>query len=286
MIEYIKTLIMGIVVGITAPLPVSSSGHFYVVNSFLELSQDKTTVSFYYSFFMLAFSVVIMISMKDLYIKTLKSIPKKQKNYKLRLGNILLSVAVSALLFIPIPKVGRSLIDYFDSFLSADSFLNPILIGMASVFSGLFLIISIWYSQKGKTGTKKTVPSRSSLRMYIYSLPAYIIPGASKISISSVNLILCDINPAVILREVYFYMAPQIFIINIIKIVKSALTGITFDAVALGVGMVAVCLAAFLIISLLRKANIKKLSGFFSVYSILFGIAVAADAIISMLTGA
>lgn len=137
MLEYIKTLIIGIITGISAPLPVSSSGHFSFLNELLDFSDDTTTLSFYYSFFMVAFSSVIIINLKELYSKTFRSFNKKQKNYKLRLWNLLMSLVVCILLFIPVPVLGKSLSDYFDAFFNSDGILNRLLLGFATIISGL-----------------------------------------------------------------------------------------------------------------------------------------------------
>ena len=69
MLEYIKSLILGILTGITAPLPVSSSGHFSLGNNLLGFAADGELSALYYSVFMIVFSVVIMFSLREPYSK-------------------------------------------------------------------------------------------------------------------------------------------------------------------------------------------------------------------------
>ena len=88
---------------------------------------------------MLVFSVVMLISFRKLYAKLFKGASKKAKNYKLRLNNLIISIAVGIVLFIPIPGLGKSLTDYFNMFFDSANILNGILLGAASVLQDLFL---------------------------------------------------------------------------------------------------------------------------------------------------
>lgn len=285
MVEYIKAFILAVVTGLTAPLPTSSSGHFFSANAFLNFSDDSDVLSLYYSAFMIAFSVVIFISLKDVYVKTFSVSASGRKNYRLRLRNTLFSILISCLIFIPVPKTGKLLSDFFSDFLSTANFLNPILIGFAFISCGLLLILSVWYIKKGGTRKRKNVPFRSSVRMYIYSLPSYLIPGASRISLSSVNLLLCDVSPSVIIREVYFYSAPPIFAVNVIRLILAVVSGTQFNAAVLAIGVAVSALCAYLSVSIIRKINPQKLFIFFSIYSLLMGVAVISDTFIRLISG-
>lgn len=276
MLEYIESLVMGIITGITAPLPVSSSGHFSFADKLLGFTASKEESAFCYSVFMIAFSVVMMINIRELYSKVLKGFSKSNKNYRLRAGNLLVSVAAGAVLFIPIPGLGGSLTDYFNLFFNSGNIFNSILMGAASVFTGFILVISVWYIKKGRGSKKKTVPVRSALRMYIYSVPAYIIPGTSKVALSSVNLALCDVNRDVIFREMYFYLAPQIFTVNLIRAALLFFKGVRPEMTSLAVGVVAVIIASFVVTAIIRRADSFKVLMLFSVYSVIFGFGIIA----------
>lgn len=280
-IEYIKALIIGLIVGVSSPLPVSSSAHLFLLNNLLNFSQDKASVSFYYSFFMLTFSVVMLVSFKNLYIKTFRGTMKKQKTYKLRLRNLLISSAVSLVLFLPLGKYG-SIIDSFDRFMLSGNLLNPILICIACVFSGVMLMLCLWSAKHTRQKGKKTVSLSACLKTSVYSLLSYVIPGFSRVSSGSVNLILEDVNPASALREAYFCLAPQLLLVSFIRVVLSVLRGVNFDPIALSVGIIASALANFLVIAVLRKVSIKKLFGFFGIYSILLGVSIVTQALINL----
>lgn len=285
MIEYIKSLIMGIIAGVTAPLPVSSSGHFSIGSKLLGFTEDGNVSAFYYSVFMVVFSVVIMINLRQLYSKLFKGFSENRKNYKLRFSNLIVSVVAAVVLFIPIPVLGRSLTDYFNMFFDSGNMLNDLLIGAASVFTGLILAVSVWYIRNGKGGRKKTVSVKSALRMCLYTIPAHIIPGASKVALSSVNLALSDINSGVLFREVYFYLAPQIFVVNLIRAILLLANGVQPEITSLILGVVAVALASLPAISVIRKTDSGKILLVFSVYSLIFGIGAIAYTLTPIFAG-
>ncbi len=273
MIEYIKILILAIFTGVTAPLPTSSAAHYSFLNCVLNFSSDEKLFGFYYSCFMLAFSVAVILALRKIYIKSMKALFSKEKDrltraYKERQKNIFLSVIPTLLLFIPVSK-DMLLADYFEKFLSANSLL---IVAATSIICGFILVIAIWYMKKGVNLKKRGATSTEVFRMSVYNLVSFAVPGVSKISVSATNLLICDVDSKVITREVFMYLAPQVLVFNLIKVIRALISGLVFDPVVLIIGVAAVALSGGLIISLSGKVNMKKLYGFFSVYSIVFGI--------------
>ncbi|MBQ8502802.1 MAG: hypothetical protein IJ491_00805 [Clostridia bacterium] len=273
MLEYIKILILAIFTGVSAPLPTSSAAHYSFMNCVLNFSSDEALLGFYYSVFMLVVAFVVFFALRKIYIKAAKSLFSKSKDkttlaYKKRQKNIFLSMLPSLILFIPVSS-DTLLCDYFEKFLSPNSLL---VICIASVVCGLFLVISIWYTNKGDNTKKRGGTTRDVMRMSVYNLVSHMIPGLSKVSLSATNLLICDVEPKVITREIFLYLAPQIFLFNLIKVVRALVGGLVFDPVTLIIGIVAVALSSALIVSLSGKVNMRKLYAFFSVYSIAFGI--------------
>lgn len=272
MLDYIKILIIAIFTGVTAPLPTSSSAHFSVISTILGFSSDGKLLGFYYSAFMLMFSVVVFVSLRKIYSKTLKSFFSKPENktdeaYRLRQKNIFLTILPSLILFVPVSKE-ELLCDYIDKFLS-----NGMLIACAaSIIGGFFFVVAMWYTRQNNAKTKRSASTTDALRMAVYNLPAQVVPGLSKVSLSAVNLLINDIDSKVIMREVYMYLAPQVFIFNLVKLIRSVVSGVVFDPLVLIIGLVCVAVMSGLMVSLAGKVNMRKLFGFFSIYSVVFGI--------------
>lgn len=283
MIEYLKMIIVAIFTGLTAPLPVSSSAHFNFLFNVLGLEGDGQQLSFYYNAFLLILSLIIMISYRKIFIGGIKSLfvsKEKQelysslKGYRIIEKNILVSLISTLILFVPISKE-KLLMDYFDSFLNLNS---VILSGFACIISACMLLIAIWYTRKRGTQINKTTNTKTALRLSLYQLPCYIIPGFSHIAGGCVNLILCDVKIKTFLSELYVYLAPSMFIVSLVKVIRSVASGVLINPVLLLIGIVFFALAAKLMLNLTTKVNLRRLFAVFSVYSLLFGafIAVAA----------
>lgn len=278
-IEYLKAVISAILVGLSAPLPVSSSAHMFLSEAFLGGYGDRSALGFYFYIYMLTFSVVVLLSFKNSYIKTLKGIRDKDETCVHKGINLILSLSISLVLFIPVfNKSG--LIGFFDSFMSVENALNPILIGIGSVSSGLILLVCLWASGKNYVKKGCNIDRKTALKASLFSLPSYIIPGFSRVSAACVSFILSDTAPARSLRECYFYIAPQMLLVSVIRIITFAIKGISFDPVVLLAGIIFVSCFNFIVLNLLKRISVKKIFSFCGAYSVVIGIIVAASGLI------
>ena len=85
--------------------------------------------------------------------------------------------------------------------------------------------------------------------------------------------------------EAYFYIAPQILIINLIRAASLVVKGIRPETLPLLSGVVAVILASLLVTAIIRKSDSEKILLFFSVYSVLFGAGVIAYILTPIFSG-
>ncbi len=279
MTEYIKTIITAVFSGLTAPLPVSSSAHFNFFSNVLGISDDGARMALYYNGFMLVFAVVIFISYRKIFIGALRAAFVSKKNetaysqssaYRKILKNIGVTLIPSLLLFIPVSKE-KLLIDVTDSFFNISSL---ILTGFSCVITACVLVLALWYTRKN-TKRGSTANMKSALRFSVYQLPCYIIPGFSHIAAGSANLLISDVKIKTFASEMYVYLAPSLFLVSGVKLIKGIASGVLFDPIVLLLGMIGFAIAAKLVLSLVSKFNIRRLFAFFSVYSALFGVFVA-----------
>ena len=123
---------------------------------------------------------------------------------------------------------------------------------------------------RGKT--KRSTETKDVIRMSFYNLVPQMIPGLSKVSFSSTNLLVGDVDSRVIAREIYLYLGPQVFVFNTFKVIRALLSGVTIDPVLIIISIIVVFICSMLMISLVAKINIRRLLPFFSVYSVIFGV--------------
>lgn len=275
MIEYIKMIIVAVVCGFMAPLPTSSSAHFSILSKAVSLTNDESKLGFYFALFGVTFSVVIFLCLRKIYFKSLRSVfisrskgDANLKIYKNVAKNIFLTILPMVLLFIPVGD-GDLLIDYFDKFLSDNGLY---LTGVACIINALVLLVARWYAKQENKKLKRVCSTMSALRMSVYQLVSYIVPGFSHVASGSTNMLLGDVHPKVIMREVYLYLAPSMFIVNIAKIVKYLINDTIIDAVQAVIGIVVFAVMSFIVMKLVAKLNTRKVLLFFSIYSALLGI--------------
>lgn len=275
MIEYIKMIIVALVTGFMAPLPVSSAAHFSIITKALILTNDESKLGFYFALFGVTLSVVIFVCLRKIYFKSFKALVTKKnvkgenlKVYKNVAKNILLSILPMPLLFIPVGG-GNLLIDYFDKFLFDNGLY---LIGIACIVNALILLVGRWYAKQENRKLKRVCGTMSVLRMSVYQLVSYIVPGFSHVASGSVNMLMSDVHPKVMMREVYLYLAPSMFIVNIVKIVKYLINDTIIDAVQAVIGIVVFAVISYIVMKIVAKFNVRKLFAFFAAYSAILGI--------------
>jgi undecaprenyl pyrophosphate phosphatase UppP len=259
-----------------APLPSSASAHFSLISSAVSLTEDESKLGFYFAVFALAFSVSVFICLRKIYSKSIKALFVKSsksdnlKVYRNVAKNILLTLLPMAMLFIPVSE-GTLLIDYFDKFLTGNGLY---LTGVACVINALILLIARWYAKQENRKLKRVCGTMSALRMSVYQLVSFIVPGFSHVSSGATNMLMSDVHPKVIMREVYLYLAPSMFVVNLAKIIRYLVKDTIVDAVSVAIGAVIVMLVSYLMMKLIAKFNPKKVLSFFSIYSALLGIGV------------
>lgn len=283
MIEYIKMAIIALVCGFMAPLPTSSSAHFSLLSSAVNLTSDAGKSGFYFAIFSITFSLMIFINLRKIYFKTVKSIfsSKKAKSdnqriYKSVAKKLLYTVLPMVLLFLPVGD-GTIVIDYFDKFLTVNGLY---LTGIACIINALVLVIARWYTKQENRKLKRVSGTGSAMRMSVYQLVSYLVPGFSHISSGATNMLISDVHPKVIMREVYLYIAPSMFVVNLAKIVRYLINDTIVDVVSVVIGAVVFSAVSFFVIKLIAKFNTTTLLRFFSVYSAVLGIGILVFAFI------
>ena len=284
MLYYLKMLIIALISGVFTALPVSFGAHYAFLSSVLSFTNDKALLGFYYAVIATAFSLVVFGYLRRIYRKALfysvftkkGTDPSSKKSYRRILANLLISLMPAAVMFVPIPQVGMVL-DIFTNLLQSNYLLVT---ASCCVGSGLFLLIAVWYTRQHYSPAVRSSGPLSVLRFSIYQLLAYLLPGVSHVAIGSTGLLLCDVEPKVIVREMLLYLAPSMFVINVARIVRYILGGIVLNPVMIAIAAVGSGLGSLLMIHLISKYNLRKHFVFFAVYSILLGLFIAVSAFV------
>lgn len=266
-VEILKTLLLGIVEGITEWLPISSTGHLILVNQIVQLNVSEQ--------FMDMFNVVIqlgaILAVVVLYFNKLNPFaPSKTEKQKVHTWQLWFRVVVACL---PAAIIGIPLDDWMEEHLH-----NSIVVAAMLIIYGILFIV---VENMNKT-RRPTITSFSQMA-YKHALIVggwqvlSLIPGTSRSGATIVGALLMGTSRHIAAEFTFFLAIPVMFGASALKIVKFMIEGVGITGLEVAILIVG-CLTAF-IVSILA---IKFLMGYikkndfkvFGVYRIILGIVV------------
>lgn len=266
-VEILKTLLLGIVEGITEWLPISSTGHLILVNQIVQLNVSEQ--------FMDMFNVVIqlgaILAVVVLYFNKLNPFaPSKTEKQKVHTWQLWFRVVVACL---PAAIIGIPLDDWMEEHLH-----NSIVVAAMLIIYGILFIV---VENMNKT-RRPTITSFSQMS-YKHALIVggwqvlSLIPGTSRSGATIVGALLMGTSRHIAAEFTFFLAIPVMFGASALKIVKFMIEGVGITGLEMAILIVG-CLTAF-IVSILA---IKFLMGYikkndfkvFGVYRIILGIVV------------
>ncbi len=261
----IKTILLGIIEGITEWLPISSTGHLILANEFINLNMSDA--------FMEMFDVVIQLgaimAVVVLYFHKLNPFSPK-KNKKEKTDTVILWTKV-ILAVLPAAVIGVLLDDWLN-----DHFYNPPVVAATLIIYGILFIVVENYNKKRRGR------AMDDLNRLTYSMALIIgvfqvlslIPGTSRSGATILGGILIGCSRTVAAEFSFFLGIPVMFGASLLKIVKFGLHFTSIEATVLIVGMVVSFLVSILAIKFLLGYIKKNDFKAFGVYRIILGILV------------
>lgn len=166
--SYIEAIILGLIQGITEPLPISSSGHLEIVQEFMKLDNSDLTFEVFLNFGSLIAIVILYRSLLGkIFGNTFKYVKTKDKTYYSDFKYFYLIFFAS----IPAAVVGFLLEDVIEKYFTS-SFTTGAMLHVTALF--LFLI-------RNFNGTRTIKDMKISDAIFIGCAQAFaLIPGISR----------------------------------------------------------------------------------------------------------
>lgn len=174
--DVIKAIFLGIIQGISEWLPISSTGHMILFNSFFPMSAsmaDKGTSDFaFWGLFLVVIQLGSILAVCVLYFHRLnpfslkKSIQEKRATY-----NLWLHVLVASIPCI----IGIKLNDFVEQYMN-----NGLIVAIALIAFGIGFLILERKKRVAKFQSVKAITYRTALLIGLFELVAAIIPGTSR----------------------------------------------------------------------------------------------------------
>ena len=271
-IEILKAVFFGIVEGITEWLPVSSTGHLILLDTFIHLDVSEA----FYEMFQVVIQLGAILAVIVLFFHKLNPFaPSKNEVQKKATWSLWFKVVVAV---IPSAVVGLLLDDWMDEHLY-----NYIVVAIMLILYGIaFLFVEKWNASRSfRIKNVYEIDYRTALLMGAFQCLS-LIPGTSRSGSTILGAIILGVaRPAG--AEFSFFMAiPTMLGASALKLLKYVLEIFKGEALAPNGTEIAVlitgCIVAFVVSLLVIKGlmeYVRKHSfSVFGVYRIILGIVV------------
>lgn len=275
MIEILKTIILGIVEGITEWLPISSTGHIILADEFINLGMSDSFMEMFEVVIQLgAILAVLVIYWKKLWPFTLNknlgySYIKKGSGYiKKDIMDMWFKVVVAC--------IPAALLVPFNDKID-EIFYNYITVATTLIIYGVLFIIIERYNKKrtAKINSMSNMTYKTAMLIGVFQMLA-VIPGTSRSGATILGAILLGVS-RVTAAEFSFYLAiPVMFGASLVKLMKFGFDFSATEITVLAVGMVTAFLVSIAAIKFLIGYIKKRDFTAFGYYRIILGIAVFA----------
>lgn len=263
-IEIVKTIIIGIVEGVTEWLPISSTGHMILVDEWIQLNTSDA----FKEMFLVVIQLGAIMAVVVLFFNKLNPLsPKKSSEEKKAVIQIWLKVLIGVL---PAAIIGLLLDDWLN-----DIFYNYITVASMLVIYGILFIII-------ENKHKDVTPSITSFNELSYKTALFIgffqvlalIPGTSRSGATILGAILLGTSRYIAAEFSFFLSIPVMFGASILKIYKFGFVFTSSEVITLLIGMISAFIVSIFTIKFLLNYIKKHDFKAFGWYRIVLGIIV------------
>ncbi|MBQ8514775.1 MAG: undecaprenyl-diphosphate phosphatase [Ruminococcus sp.] len=274
-IEIIKSIILGIVEGITEWLPVSSTGHLILVDEFLHLNMTEDFKEMFDVVIQLgAIMAVVVIYWKQLWPVNISNNPqplaRKGVGSYLRRDILQMWGKVIAAC-IPAAVIGLLFDDLFTAL-----FYNATTVAIMLIVVGIaFIFIERW--NKSRTASIDSIDDMSYkivLLIGVFQLIAAIFPGTSRSGATIIGALLLGVSRKAAAEFTFFLAVPVMAGASLLKLVKHGFSFTGMEIAVLLTGMITAFIVSMIIIRFLMQYIRKHDFTVFGWYRIVLGVLV------------
>ena len=269
--EIIKTVILGIVEGVTEWLPISSTGHMILVDEFMKLNvRDEFMDIFLVVIQLGAILAVVILFWSKLWPFDLR---RAQGEKIVDIDKIFLWVKI-LIASVPAAIIGLAFDDQIDEMLTGD--MRAFVVAAALIVYGVLFIIIENLRKKEKISNLNQMPYTTALYIGLIQCLS-LVPGTSRSGSTILGASLLGTSRTVAAEFSFFLGIPAMFGASAIKLLKFFMDGFTFTTDEIIIMLVG-CIVSFVVsilaikflVSYIKKNDFKA----FGVYRIILGLAV------------
>ncbi len=276
MADILRSIVYGIVEGITEWLPISSTGHMILLNEFMKLEQSEE----FFSMFLVVIQLGAILAVVIMFWNRLWPFASAKKNPDPAGKSGLLAVCVKPrfimwfkilIACVPAAIIGVLFDDELD-----ELFYNPTCVAIALIVFGIAFIVveSLELKNAGTCTSIDDITYKQALIIGCWQLIAAIFPGTSRSGATIIGALLLGISRGAAAEFTFLLAVPVMLGASLLKLLKFGFSFTGLEAAILLIGMLTAFVVSILIIRFLlgyiRKHNFKV----FGYYRIILGLAV------------
>ena len=272
-VDYIISVIYGIVEGITEWLPISSTGHMILLESFLKLNVSEE----FFDLYLVVIQLGAIMAVVVLYWKELWPFGKKDNPHPWKTEGIGSFVKADKFVMwfkilvacLPAAAVGILFDDYLD-----ELFYNYVCVSiMLIIFGVAFIVVERWVKDKEPAVTSvDDITYPQAFLIGAFQLIAAVFPGTSRSGSTIVGSLAIGISREAAAKFTFFLAIPVMFGASLLKILKYDGEVNGGEIAMLIVGMIVAFVVSWFVIKKLMSYIRKHDFTVFGWYRIVIGV--------------
>lgn len=264
MIEILKSILYGIVEGITEWLPISSTGHMILLEEIMPMNVSKS----FWSMFLVVIQLGAILAVVVLYWNKIFPFRKNKEGKYTSVKSIWILWSKILVATIPAAVIGLALDDWIDAHLY-----NGFVVAVMLILVGVAFI----YIENRNKDMRPSVNSLSALSykdaliIGLFQVVAAVLPGTSRSGATIVGGLMIGVSRAVAAEFTFFLAIPVMFGASLLKLVKFGLAFSVLEFFILVIGMVVAFFVSIFVIRFLMSYIKKHDFKVFGWYRIVLG---------------
>lgn len=262
LIEILKSIILGIIEGITEWLPISSTGHMILVDQFLQLNMSGAFKEMYFVVIQLgAIMAVVALYWERIFPFDFKSKEIVKKDIFIMWVKIIIACVPAAIVGILWDDKINELFYNFKS-------VSLVLI----VFGVLFIVIENYNKGKNpKVDNINNLSIKMAIIIGVFQLIAAVFPGTSRSGATIVGALLLGVSREVAAEFTFFLAIPVMLGASLLKLIKFGVVFTSLEGAVLIVGIIISFIVSLFVIKFLMDYIKKHDFKVFGWYRIVLG---------------
>ncbi|HJC36740.1 MAG TPA: undecaprenyl-diphosphate phosphatase [Candidatus Merdibacter merdavium] len=266
-IEILKSILYGIVEGITEWLPISSTGHMILLEELLPMKVSQS----FWDVFLVVIQLGAILAVVVLYWHKIFPFNFKNKNLPFLRYDIFQMWFKIIVACIPAAIVGL----LFDDWLNAHLY-NAIVVAIMLVLVGIAFIIIENHNKdrRARVDTLQQLSWADALIIGVFQLIAAVFPGTSRSGATIIGALMIGVSRTVAAEFTFFLAIPVMLGASLLRLVRFGFAFTAAELVLLLVGMLVAFIVSILVIRFLMSYIKKHDFKVFGWYRIILGILV------------